>query len=87
MVRCRISGMKASARQRLANCTIMPTAAELRMWKRIQASAPASLTQNLVANMPEHPADIKKRFPSMAKHDEKLKDWMKKLILGVSGGS
>ena len=64
----------------------MPSAADLKNFRRIQNSAGVDDTQKLVSNMPSFPDEMKRRFPSLAKHEEDLKDWNKKLIIALRGG-
>jgi hypothetical protein len=43
-------------------------------------------TQKLVANMPQYPKSVKDRYPEMQEHEEKLKGWIKELIIALRGG-
>jgi len=65
----------------------MPSANDLKGFKRMQQSALSDDSLKLVANMPEFPPDLKKRFPSMEKHEQEVKEWNKKLIIALRGGN
>jgi len=65
----------------------MPSANDLKNFARLQQGQAADATLKLVAELPPVPADVKKRFPSMMKHEEALKDWHQKLVLALRGGA
>lgn len=66
----------------------MPSDADRLSFQRRQNSVGVDDTQRIIANMPPYPKDLKDRFPSMAKHEDALKEWIKQLMMsgGVGGG-
>ena len=64
----------------------MPSANDLKIFKRLQIGAEFSTTAKLVANLPPLPLDVKQRFPSMIVYEQQLKDWHTKLVLSLCGG-
>lgn len=61
----------------------MPSDADKLNFARVQQGQGLDATLRLVAQLPAYPDDIKKRFPSMAKHEEALKEWHQKLLLSL----
>lgn len=65
----------------------MPSANDLKTFRRLQVGANFSTVSKLVPNMPPLPLDVKTRFPSMVAYEQQLKDWHTQLVLILTGGS
>ena len=64
----------------------MPTASDLASFQRLQQGQQFDATMKLVAELPPIPQEVKARFPSMAKHEEAMKEWHNKLLIALKGG-
>lgn len=65
----------------------MATEEEIFQFRRIQNSVGTDDSQKLVANMPPYPQDLKERFPTMQNHEDRLREWVKELIIAIRGGT
>lgn len=63
----------------------MPSAESLKHFSRLQLGAATDTTDRLVAELPKVPDDVKKRFPSMAKFEQDMAEWHRKLLLALRG--
>lgn len=63
----------------------MPSDADLKNFKRLQLGASDDSVERLVAALPTIPEDVKKRFPSMAKHEQDQQEWHRKLLVALRG--
>lgn len=43
-------------------------------------------TASLIPKFPAYPEDVKKRFPSLAKHEELIEAWRVRANIGLKGG-
>lgn len=64
----------------------MPTPDDLKSFQRLQQGQNFDATLKLVAEYPRLPEELHNRFPSLAKHEENVKEWHQKLLIALKGG-
>lgn len=65
----------------------MASPEDIANFNRLRLAAPASdLSNQIIPKIPEYPADVVKRFPSLIEHQDKLEEWRTKANIALRGG-
>lgn len=71
------------------NCQeLVASQQDIASFNRLRLAAPATdLTNQILPKLPEFPADVLQRFPSLREHQNKLEEWRVKANIAIRGGT